>query len=555
VSAPALHPTPRMRPVLLDRLERQRGAHCWAALVLAGLAVYLRVDSVQVTYSAALFCVVVGGFFLPDLQEIAPGDQPVWDAALPVEPSRYALVRLGCGVAGAAFLLAVVIALYAALFGDPAHPGWYPLTLFAAGLTVYLGMSAVLLARDQASSIIYVVVMPTLYYVTLPIPVLLLDPVEIERMAVLEVLARAALPLGLAGAAAYAAARFQARAPAPAGPAPRGSLAPRRDPARALPDWPAPCPVLPAPCPVLPAPIPNRPAPRPIRRGGPARPPSALTVFRQHFALLRRFAALPALTLLVLALVVLVQLSTEPPWAREGQTVRYFVESAGLGEWCAWLAGSWAVLVWLGERGARRRWNDARPVGTAKRRILHAAAGAAWLLLFLTVVVAAPLGGALAAGTLHSPADVPTSLWLGLPCRALVLYLTATFVFFGMHVALYGSFYLVPKVLLPMLPARTPFGLKAIVMVVGMIGVPYLCFTRGIGLLESQWRIVTGDAGSDAAAALWLVLSAAAAAGAVALSDWIHHLDRFPTAREARDVFHGWTGTRPGPPLHSHAGR
>jgi hypothetical protein len=519
VSAPALHRAARLRPVLLDRVERQWRAHRVAALALAALAVYLRLDSVQFTYPAALFCVLVAGIFLPGAQNVG-AKQPVWDAALPVNPALFALARLACGAVGAAFLLAVMVALHAVLFGDPGRPGWYPLTLFAAGLTFYLGVSAMLLARDRASSVIYLVVLVVLSYLTLPLQVLLLDPVEIERMRLPGVLARAALPLGLAAAAAYAAARFQARTPVPAAPSARRSPAPRQDSAGARPGQPAP--------------RPDRPAPRPVRRGGPTRPPASLTVFRRHFALLRRHTALPALTLLVLALVVLVQLTAEPPYAREGMTVRYFVESTGLGEWCAWLALSWAGLVWLGEHGARRRWNDTLPVGTAQRRILHATAGAAWLLLFLAVAVAAPLAGALAAGTLDSAADVPTRLWLGLPSRTLILYLAPALYFFGMHVVLYTCIYVVPKVMPRVLPGRTPSVLVAIVILAGMIGVPYLCFTLGIDLLESQAAVLAGNGGSDTAAALWLMPVAAATAGAVALSDWVRHLYRLPTIRELR---------------------
>ena len=47
VSAPTLHPTARMRPVLIERLKRQSGEHLWAALLLAGMTVYLRVNAVR----------------------------------------------------------------------------------------------------------------------------------------------------------------------------------------------------------------------------------------------------------------------------------------------------------------------------------------------------------------------------------------------------------------------------------------------------------------------------------------------------------------------------
>ncbi|HEU4885484.1 MAG TPA: hypothetical protein VFT45_24775, partial [Longimicrobium sp.] len=272
-------------------------------------------------------------------------------------------------------------------------------------------------------------------------------------------------------------------------------------------------------------------------------------VFRQHFALLCRFAIVPALTLLVLAVILtLTALTAEEGEAR---TVLYFVESTGLRWWCVWIALSWTLLVWMREHGAQRRWNDALPVGTGKRRVLHAAAGAAWLLIFLAVVVAAPLGASAAAGTLASPDDVPASLWLGLPCRTMTLYLAATLVFFGTRLALQVS----PSVAYVLVGLRVDrvVPLMIVLMTIGMIGVPYLVFTRGIGLLESQAYAVGDGSGSNAASALWLMPYAAATALAIALNDWLHRLDRLPTVPEVRGVLHGWAGTRPSPPLSGHA--
>ncbi|HEY0019154.1 MAG TPA: hypothetical protein VGC13_22830 [Longimicrobium sp.] len=509
MSAPALHPAARLRPVLLERLERQRGAHCVGALVLASLAVWLRVDSVQVTYSEAVFGVLLLGVYLPGMQEIGPGGR-VWDATLPVNQALYARVRLVCGVAWAAFLLAVVVGLYAALFGDPGHPAWYPLALLAWGLTSHLLTSAVLLRSRYPAVGALCVVAVLVAGVSLLLAWIFEEPAELGRMGVTAVLTRTALPLGLAGAAAFAVARYPASALGPAGPAAQRARAPRRDLAPALP---------------------IRPASPPVWRGGPARPSATLTILWRHLGLMRRFTIVPALTLLVMIPFTVTEPILDLNEGGEGPTVRSFVESTGLGEWCAFIALSWTVLVWLAERNHRRRWNDTLPVDAAKRRVLHATAGALWLLLFVTVGVAVCLGKAAAAGMLDAPADAPAWLWLGLSIRTLTLYLAATAVFFCTCVAHRA---------LPLLG-------------------PCLFLNYGMNIVESQVPVGFANAGpagwSHAVSALWLVLYAAAAAGAVTLEDWAHRCSRIPTLREMRGFLHGWAGTRPGPSLHGHAGR
>jgi hypothetical protein len=551
VSAPALHPTARLRPVLLERLERLRGAHCLAALLLVVFVVWLRVDSAEVTWSAAVICALLGGFLMAAQHE----DQPVWDAALPVDPAGYARVRLVCGVAGSAFLLALAAGLYAALFADQEHPRWYPLALFAWGLTSYLLTSA---AHQGTGALVY----PMLCL--LPVPLLLAcfeEPVELGRMGATAVLARTALLLGLAGATAYVAACFPARAPQVAAPAARLPRATWRNPVRALPARPA----APAEHPARPLVVPaERPAQggghgpaaagharlpgRVQRRAGPARPSATVAVFRRHFALLRRVAVLPVATLLFVTVLVLMHLVAGPGEAGEDRTVRYFVESAGLREACVWLALSWAVLVWLGERGARRQWNDTLPVATAKRRMVHAGAGAAWLLLFLAVVVTVALAGAAAAGTLASPARIPAWLWLELPTRALTLYLAATLILFGARPTWEFSSSLVPYMVVKM-PDRLIMPMGLITTGIGVVAIPLWLLRRAMDLLTHLALSLAGDAGpggwSYGAAVLWLVLYAAAAWVAIALEDWIHQSGRLPTVREMRDLVRGWAGTRP----------
>jgi hypothetical protein len=544
VSAPALHPSARMRPVLLERLERQRVAHCLAALGLAGCAVWLRVDSVEVTWSAAVVGVLLGGFFLPFWQKIGPEDQPVWDAFLPVDPARYALARLLCGVAGAAFLLAVLVGLYVTLLGDSGHPEWYPLALLAWGLTCYLLTSAALLRpMHPAISALSVVVL-----LAAGMPFVLAwffeEPAELGRMGVTAVLTRTVFPLGLAGAAAYVASRFPRRATETAGPAARHLRAAWRELAGTIVK-------RPAPLATWPAPLPNRAAPPSVCRASPARPAAAFIVFGRHFALLLRFAMLAAPFLGVLVLFILTEPILDVNQGGEGPTVRWFVSATDLGDWCAGIAISWSVLVWVAEYGARRRWNDMLPVGTTKRRILHATAGSAWLLLFITVVVAATLGRLVAAGMLASAAESPAWLWLGLPVRTLTLYLATTLVLFGPRLALKVSPFVVYVLIALRVDRVVP--LMIVMMTIGIVGVPYGVLVLGIDLLESQAGVVAGHAGSEAASMLWLVMYAAAAAIAIALDDWIHRLDRLPTVPELRGVLNGWAGTRPGRRLQEQA--
>lgn len=517
MNTPALHPAARMRPVLLERLERQGAAHLGAALLLAGLAVYRRLHSGEVTYPAAIAGVLLVGFILASAVH---DERRVWDAAMPVNPVRYARVHLVYGLVWTAFMLTVMIVLYAALFADPGHPGWFLLALFAWGLSCYLLASAAFLSsRRQGAMVVCSVVLGGLYMS------LVLESRGTEtfrEMGALEALAWTAGPLALSAAAAYIAARFPARYPEPArweaghapalqaaGPADRYARVPRQDPAPTLLDRPAPPAVLPR--------------PRLIRRGAPARPSPTRTVFRRHLALLLRFSIVPALTLFVFAWMVLIVALAGPGQEGESRTVSYFVETMALRYVCAFIALSWTVLVWLGEHGPQREWNDTLPVGTAKRRILHLAAGSAWLIIFLAVAAAVPVGVAAVAG---APTDVPAWLWLELPITTLTLYLAATFVIFGLRVAWKVVFF-----------------------------VAFFLLSPSMGLLERQATVVAEGPGSNVANLLWLVLFAAVAAATVALDDWITKHGRPPTVREAGNFLHGLTGTRPVNPLRVHAER
>ncbi|HEX2092257.1 MAG TPA: hypothetical protein VHG28_07630 [Longimicrobiaceae bacterium] len=544
MSTPALRRPAGIRPVAREFLERLRGPHYSGALALGVLGVVLRIQSISISYEAlTIFLGIAGLLFVPAQQGIEVPTQNDWDAAMPMDRARFALARLASGTAWAVFLLAVAIGLHAVLFGGfrmlsagesvVDYPGWYPLAVFAFGLTFYLLGSAALL--HPLSTVVALSIATTVGIR------LFRWREEIEHLDTPEVLAWTALPLAVACATACAAACFPARPPEPPRPAKGNAPPPQREPARALPDYAPPAPAAPAY--VLPGnALPDRAVSRPVRRSTSHRPPAALTVVRAHFTLLRRRTWLPvAILAFYLLCLLLVGLSAEPGTDR---TVRSFVESMALGWWCVVIALSWTVLVWLEERGAQRRWNDALPVGPAKRRVLHAAAGAAWLLLFLLVLVVATLAGAVVAGTLASPVDIPMWLWLGLPLRTLTLYLAATFAFFGLLVVYHLFFevleYATSK--LPDIHVRIPGPLARAVFLIqvwiGGVAVPYASFMIGVELLKSQAGLLTGNTSpngwSHPAAALWLVLYATAAAGAIGLSDWFDHHDRLPTASEAR---------------------
>jgi hypothetical protein len=80
----------------------------------------------------------------------------------------------------------------------------------------------------------------------------------------------------------------------------------------------------------------------------------------------------------------------------------------------------WPLLVWLDEWQVRP-WDDAHPVDTLSRRLLHAAAGMVWLL-----VIGVVMGAAFVSRAVRAAADLPTWLWLGLPVALLTLYCLGT---------------------------------------------------------------------------------------------------------------------------------
>jgi hypothetical protein len=422
-------------------------------------------------------------FLLPLLHWRGQGARRLPGAAVPLGRIEHELLRAGCGAAWAAAALAAAIAVHgaqvAALYPDfpgslGGYPYWYPFSLLAAGVALYLAGSTVLLAFERpARALVLLFVLGSMVAASLPpgawkrLTVLAVPREEIRSVGVLEGLGGPALWLAVACAALYAAARVGARVCAPARPTGLADARPLLGRGR-------------------------RPAFDHAAggRGLLRRPPSAATAAWRHVALLSDRMALPMLLALLLA------------WSAARREIEAAgtqpLFSAALGQsGVLFLAALfWPVLVWLDRDEPQREHGEALPVGTLRNRVLHAAAGAAWLLVGVLVVAAGWVGGALAAGTLASPADVSPWVWLGVPCGALTLYLFGTFTtVLSEHPVVIG--FLATAVLTGFSSSERSWSPRWVLAPFGFAD-------------PHSWR--------PAAAAWWLALCAAAALGALALT-------------------------------------
>jgi len=464
-------------------------------------------------------------FCLPFLQWQGEGGRSTFP--LPLDRTQHDLLRVACGTAWAAVCLAIPTAVetwrVAALLHDGpgftgVYPAWYPVALFAAGITMYLLGSAVLLWFEKPGRIL--LLLGALLFVVpglLPlrgserktVPSIawteLLVAWHAERFARLsmpEQLAGVMLPLGFACALVYAAARLDSpRGRAWAEVADRMGETLRRRFRRG---------------PLLGSP--RRTAPP----TGLRLPPSAATVARWHFELLRRRMTWPIFIALCIAWdAARIQVGA-------GGIIPRFPPFSG---YEAMVATCWPVLVWIDERGPSREFDEALPVGRVKKRILHAAAGAAWLVLGVLILVAGRVAGAMAVGTLASPLDVPAWLWLGGPCGALILYFIGT----------------IPT-LLSHRPAMTFFLLSIVTLVASQLAGSSdpdpLSPVRAIAPFLSDGPEASRTAWwSYTAAACWLVVFAAAAGCVIAVSD----PDGRRRAGNVARFLRSWRGRRPEP--------
>lgn len=440
-------------------------------------------------------------FFLPLGQWSVAEGRALLDAAMPLGRVRHELVRVACGAAWASVTLVAALAVaYLLSRFDPGfpvpvdstqlvqYPGWYPLALFAAGLAWYLAGAAVLLRAERPGRVLVLLaVLFPLAVALLPagtpegVMLVLREPAELAGMGTAEWLGGALLPVAAACAVVLAAVCLdlpRLRMPARTAARLRGAL-PRR-------------------------------APRvPTRRPGPRRPPSAAVVAWRHAALLRHRMAWPLFVSLAVG------------WATARAALDAGPDGPGpaLPGWYLTVAFFWPVLVWMDERGPVREQHDALPVGTTLRRVLHAGAGAAWLLLVLLPPAAGRLAGALAAGALASPADVPAQLWAGVPYGVLAFYLIGTVV-----------------TVLSEHPVRNGILVLPVVLVATTL-VGYL------SPLTAPFRDPPRQSWDAAGAMSWLALIAAAALAALALAVRRDRDGRFPTAGEVRSSFRApsWT--------------
>ncbi|HEX2078670.1 MAG TPA: hypothetical protein VHG08_13200 [Longimicrobium sp.] len=329
------------------------------------------------------------------------------DEPVPFGATAHDLVRVACGAADAALVLAAVTAIHLGLFAFEAGqrgveaqvaPG-YGATVAAHGIAAYLlGSAVVLCARRPARALPAAFVLGLL--AMLQADVLLgttslhtrwsdgrVVRVALEtRLSLSDALFRLALAAGAVGVAAW----LGRNVPAIAGP--RLTFArlfagkARRAPLHA----------------------------------------AALAVSRRPAALetvaVRQFAVQAGRMSVPLGLAALFA-----AWC-------FWRETLGSGTFLSdggWLmpivfgAFFWPVLVWQDER-ASRDWDELHPVDTVTRRLLHAVGGLVWLQAAVLMVVAACIAGAMAEGTLQSLAQVPAWTLPGLPLGVLGLYFLGT---------------------------------------------------------------------------------------------------------------------------------
>lgn len=393
--------------------------------LIAAMALFASGDTFPDRYSPPfedVWTLAVLMFFLPLVWQ---GERHRQTSVLPIGELAREVLRLACGAVYAAVILALSIAAYtvvlvrmtgrATLDGAGGwyaqgtvggFPAWYPVALFAVGMAHYLLGSAVMLhserpERTLPAAFLAGQIMMGVLDIGWVTTELVWEYAEAEvhgtmrgRTSLTPTLALVRLGLAVAVMAlAIAAAHARRRV--------RWSLP---NPLRA---W-------------------------ELARRAHTRPPAgALQVPRMRASLVmvavRQFVVLAprmALPLLTAGFFAWRRWNTETQAA--GDAPVFVSGHTPFGE--IWLVlFLFPVLVWLNEHRTEA-WDDARPAGAMSWRVLHAAAGMVWLQILMLVLLTGATGGAMAAGTLRSPAELPAYLWLGLPAATLLLYCAGTVV-------------------------------------------------------------------------------------------------------------------------------
>lgn len=385
MSAPALRRPARPLSVARACLAASAPA---ALLGIATIAVLTLPGAKNVTGSRDVPFVemsesIVLMLFLPLLHWRGRGGRRALDEGLPMREARQEWMRAACGALWAAATLGAVLAIH--LLWDTElrtgavtfHPG-LPVSIFGAGLGMYLLGTAVLMRTDRPGRVLLLTLLAVGVLGALGEP---LTRSLVTTRSVTEYAAQhphvrvpgwertTLLALALGVGAVWASTLLARHGGVFAGLRGRWTRAARR--------------------------VPLAPRTQGARAAtGPRRASSFGRAVARQFVALRSRLGWSTLILVSLYAVVFLRL----PDAASSEVEMSLAVAATF----------WPALVWMEERSRRRDWDESLPVGRLPLRVAHALAGAAWLMI------------AAAAGAPLHPAGP------ALPAAALVLYLAST---------------------------------------------------------------------------------------------------------------------------------
>jgi hypothetical protein len=417
VSAPALRRPARWRDAVRAELVVLREAHAyrwaWLAVWMAVLAAGIDRPGDGRPFEDVRL--LVGCMFFFPLAWQGDGASRRRNAPRPLDDLTAELIRLACGAACAAVVLGLCIAAYSVtlekwsilgrLTADGTVgglPAWYPFAQFLLGMAHYLFGAAVMLPASRPGrtlSVVFGVAMLAVAASGIGLETTersivsngdgagrWTESTSLTLGAAVLRLAVACVALALAIAAVHA----RRKLPVAFTGLPwlrRLSYSPRAHP-------------------------------RPVMLRSPRAPASSFRVVVRQFRVLAPRVRWP-----LLIMAGLTWLTMRNGVAYEVRGVRTL--DAGYLEFLAIMAYLWPVLVWRDERG-NLPWDEARPVDTVPRRLLHAAAGLVWLQAAGCVGIAVFAARAVEDGVLASLAAPPAWLWAGVPAALLATYCLGT---------------------------------------------------------------------------------------------------------------------------------
>jgi len=336
-------------------------------------------------------------FFFPLLHWRGRARRGSLDLAMPMDGVRYDLLRVACGAAAAAFTLVLATGLnllnmrgwYERMGG---YPAGYPVALVLSGMAFYLLGGAIVLRVERPGRVLLVAWLPALVAFHLfggsawSRSVAYAPDGRVTSQVVRTSLTTGTALLWLA-VAILAVAASLALGGREARWMRTSRSRPLAQPARAS------------------AQVPDR-----IRR-----PASARVVAVRQLALQGQRMLVPlGMAVLLAAWAVWRETRGGGTFLSDRLPLMPFVYAGFF----------WPLLVWMDER--RGDWDEMLPADTFTRRLLHAAAGLAWLQAAVLIVIAGCIGGAMAEGTIQSLAYVPAWVMPGVPLAVVGLYLLGT---------------------------------------------------------------------------------------------------------------------------------